>query len=824
MPANYNQYPDSDIEKRVRFFDGQFLKDQDFIDDQKYHIDRLRRSQRLLRVAGICDGLEVTVREKVLAVQNGTAIDTKGRTIVLPSDRALNLSDRKGTVDIYIAYSEEESDVTQESNALDPTETGAKGATRWWENPVLVAAEDPSKAPADGLLIARVDLDKNQVDNTVCDYSGIRFPSPENPPELRSRGHYNPNTLELRGHLSVSGNVGIGTADPIQTLDVRGRIHLENGVIQRGGDAITNTSDLGLYSQTSKKWMRFVTNNAPIRFFTDSGRGTTARLAIEANGNVGIGTAAPKAKLAIAGGLHVGGDEDPGSGNAIVAGNTTTNRLLALERVGIGTTNPNSSLHVVGRIDVMATNEGQTAVGYIKSTRRGDNAANADLRFGTDNGDTMVVHDSKVGIGTTSPTQRLSVYGGNLVLQAQDNTKEQNVLFQNSGGAYTWRIYRVDAGGNSADLKIASGLNTDYSKLSDRLTIDKDGNVGIGATPEHKLQANGNAAIDRVFLGDAGHGNNWASFCNTGAIGTESYALMHSADGTRTLLNAKAGGSLEFRINNSDKVRIDKDGNVGIGTTTPGQKLQVSGNAAIGSVFLGDAGHGSNWAAVCHADVVGTGTYALLQKLDGKATIINTATGGSIRLRIDNSDKAVMNADGKVAIGTTSFTHLFNVGGTLAATSFVGVGALVKGMILMWSGTIKNIPTGWKLCDGEEGTPNLKGRFIVGYDAADSDYNNIKTVNSSERMGGAKKHALSTNEMPEHTHGGKTDEKGEDYKLRKGGGAGGTHALGKVKAGGDYWIRTKHTHSFTTGSAGKGTAHENRPPYYVLAYIIYVGV
>jgi hypothetical protein len=78
--------------------------------------------------------------------------------------------------------------------------------------------------------------------------------------------------------------VGVGTTGPIQQLDVNGRVHVNNGVIQRGGAAITGTSDLGLYSRVSGNWMRIVTNNAPIRFFSDDNTGTSVNVSIEANG------------------------------------------------------------------------------------------------------------------------------------------------------------------------------------------------------------------------------------------------------------------------------------------------------------------------------------------------------------------------------------------------------------------------------------------------------------------------------------------------------------------------------------------------------------
>ena len=69
--------------------------------------------------------------------------------------------------------------------------------------------------------------------------------------------------------------------------------------------------------------------------------------------------------------------------------------------------------------------------------------------------------------------------------------------------------------------------------------------------------------------------------------------------------------------------------------------------------------------------------------------------------------------------------------------------AVPSGIICMWSGESTAIPSGWHLCDGEEGTPDLRDRFIVG---AGSTYK-VKDT------GGEASHKLTTNEMPSHNHG-----------------------------------------------------------------------
>lgn len=89
-----------------------------------------------------------------------------------------------------------------------------------------------------------------------------------------------------------NGDVGIGISTPRQTLDVNGRIYLANGVIQTGGSTITTTSELGLYSLNSGSNVRFVTNNGPIKFFTDGGTnpiGGVQKMSIQEDGKVLIG-------------------------------------------------------------------------------------------------------------------------------------------------------------------------------------------------------------------------------------------------------------------------------------------------------------------------------------------------------------------------------------------------------------------------------------------------------------------------------------------------------------------------------------------------------
>jgi microcystin-dependent protein len=180
------------------------------------------------------------------------------------------------------------------------------------------------------------------------------------------------------------------------------------------------------------------------------------------------------------------------------------------------------------------------------------------------------------------------------------------------------------------------------------------------------------------------------------------------------------------------------------------------------------------------------------------------------------SEKEIIWLVGGVGVGRNNWQAPTGIPeGTVKADVFIGKGAVPVGAILMWSGALNNIPAGWVLCDGRTvgavKTPDLRGRFVVGYDQTNSDYNGIG------KTGGEAKHTLTIAEMPAHSHTGNTGINSND----KAGGWGGGGTMGLANTGGQQGTRNQHTHPIP--SDGGGQPHENRPPYYVLAYIMYTG-
>ncbi len=147
------------------------------------------------------------------------------------------------------------------------------------------------------------------------------------------------------------------------------------------------------------------------------------------------------------------------------------------------------------------------------------------------------------------------------------------------------------------------------------------------------------------------------------------------------------------------------------------------------------------------------------------------------------------------------------------------------GGIIMWSGTAGSVPSNWKICDGTNGTPDLRDRFIVG---AGSTY-------AEGATGGENTVTLSTAQLPAHNHTGSTSTNGNHTH-----GSNSTDRLGfalrnhnstvtSLDNTGDEINQFNTTrlvidaagdHSHSIPSEGSNQSHENRPPYYALYYIM----
>ncbi|MEO6903448.1 MAG: hypothetical protein ABI315_09850 [Bacteroidia bacterium] len=210
----------------------------------------------------------------------------------------------------------------------------------------------------------------------------------------------------------------------------------------------------------------------------------------------------------------------------------------------------------------------------------------------------------------------------------------------------------------------------------------------------------------------------------------------------------------------------------------------------------------------------------------------------------------------KIGIGTNSPQSALDVNGethtkTLSVDGFSANALVPSGAIMMWSGDPAALPAGWALCDGATIgsflTPDLRGRFIVGFDknasaspvaaAADGTTINYGAV---KNIGGEVGHTLLKAELPKHSHiigagiDGSSISNPGDHKHTSASISMKEGKIGKdidgilrpnaVGGGVDTQFAGNHIHTGVTGDGTTdgltGQIHENRPPYYVLAYII----
>jgi microcystin-dependent protein len=264
--------------------------------------------------------------------------------------------------------------------------------------------------------------------------------------------------------------------------------------------------------------------------------------------------------------------------------------------------------------------------------------------------------------------------------------------------------------------------------------------------------------------------------------------------------------------------------NVGISTNTPLSKVAVSGNMAVGAGYAGTNAAPADGLIV--EGNLGVGTNNPTERLyvvGGTQLDGNTRINGNLNLT----------GSGVITANTLNVA-------SVAVSSPTGPGTIPVGGIIMWSGNPAALPAGWALCDGNNGTPNLSGRFIVGYDAMDTDYNNTGLTGPPNPtmptdyvlVGGGKKVQLTVASMPTHTHTNAVSTDGSHTHPFLGddvtGGSVDTQVNLDTSADlSDAFASTTpvrpagdHTHTVTINSTGGGVAHENRPPYYVLAFIM----
>jgi len=215
-----------------------------------------------------------------------------------------------------------------------------------------------------------------------------------------------------------------------------------------------------------------------------------------------------------------------------------------------------------------------------------------------------------------------------------------------------------------------------------------------------------------------------------------------------------------------------------------------------------------------HIRLVKSTIKATLPGLTGAVTSTHTELNTLDGYSGTTADLNILSGAAAAGVTGTEFNRLNGVTSSIQ-TQINNISSVPSGVIMMWSGSNNSIPSGFVLCNGSNGTPDLRNRFIVG---SGSSY-------STGNTGGANSVTLSISQMPSHNHSASSSvsDPGHSHSFK-----GATGSSGSGTSSRDSVPETQQTGSSTTGisvstsigSKGGNSSHENRPPYYALAYIM----
>ncbi len=468
-----------------------------------------------------------------------------------------------------------------------------------------------------------------------------------------------------------NNNVGIGITSPTEKLSV------DAGTANNVARFYSSDDTAQIIIKDDDTTMYFGVRNSTA-FITPTGGTPQDGLVVDTNGQVGIGTASPSATLELnsdianAAKLKIGRlvglsnylELGTSGGDSVInaIGVAGTNGSLVFNRSTTTTTTESMRIDsagnvLVGKTSNLVSQDGVQAEqsGLFAATRDGNNVAYFNRRTSDgsvielrkDNTAVGVIGTEKWGIGTSSPSATLNVV---------NNSGGWSTYINNDVGSGTQSGLLLDAGSNSSDFAM---YVRNAAATSDLFAIKGNGSVGIGTdTPSSLLEiqtsSTSGSADFQIF--SRGESPNYEvlkisrSAGDAEILSNQNLTLSADYDNNHTGANS----NIKFKTDNTERMRIDSAGNLGIGTGAAvdanlhvvGTDIKLQGIGIAGDLtFAYNAGNNSTTVAdVNYANINATVTSGSTGSESGKLSF-QTRNAGTVadRMTIDSSGEVKIN-------------------------------------------------------------------------------------------------------------------------------------------------------------------------------------
>ena len=437
--------------------------------------------------------------------------------------------------------------------------------------------------------------------------------------------------------ITNSGNLGVGTTNPSQKLEVAGAIHATGSTLIASNDAADSVG-LSLRSPASGVNVNFDFEVG------DTGISGLHAKNLVIRGSSGASDIAFSPSTSAPGLLVLDGS----AGSVIVSGSVDADDVTIDDWGSVS-----ASLATISDAGGVNGSGAAQSIAYWNDADTLEHDTDAAFVYidGTNTGGQPV---GRMGLGTTSPNFKLDIAGGDLRLESNNG-----IRFGGTGSNNTyWRIFT--AGTSTGTLSIGNSASTPFLTVSRGSSTT--GFVGIGTTsPSRKLhihEASGNAYL-QLTQG------------STGTTNSDGFQIAMGASQVNFI--NRENGNMVFETNNTERMRIKSDGNVGIGTNNPNAKLHIGPDTLV-------SGYTPDRSTLAISDITNGGQ--LIIRGQSPRIWFDTTSGGNAELFLDGSKLNILSgdptstgtsrlyikADGNVGIGNTAPPEKLTVEGNISAS------------------------------------------------------------------------------------------------------------------------------------------------------------